>query len=400
MMPGDRNTPLRVSRIHLLLAGSVLAFAIMLVLEAVAYLLLVMFPSIADPWAGRGAARAVGQMARDLPVVAQRQELYVEDRTLFWRLAPDVEMQVENTALETRQGPLRWTIRTNDQGFRSPSTSSSGASMRVLTIGDSSTFGFRVGQEEIYPARLARACGARDPARAVHLLNAGVPGYTSYQGKILLRTLLEQYHPHVVTIAFGANDHYREAMSDAERGAWLESGVGRFAYAVGRLNLSRLVAGVALPANGERGPQRDRVSLAEYRTNIEEMIALARQASARVVLLNLTYYAPLYRYILQELSTRWKVPFVDGTVLFDETYERIEKGTAYRDEARAWLEFHDTQVTAVRQVYYSTEFYESHYPTERDWRKFVTLMADPIHPNALGHLVVADALAPLVCHAN
>jgi len=27
----------------------------------------------------------------------------------------------------------------------------------------------------------------------------------------------------------------------------------------------------------------------------------------------------------------------------------------------------------------------------------MTLMADPIHPNALGHRVLADALVPLVC---
>ena len=52
---------------------------------------------------------------------------------------------------------------------------------------------------------------------------------------------------------------------------------------------------------------------------------------------------------------------------------------------------------SVRAVYFDQAFYAEHYASERAEQQFITLMADPIHPNAIGHHVLADALAPLVC---
>ena len=54
-------------------------------------------------------------------------------------------------------------------------------------------------------------------------------------------------------------------------------------------------------------------------------------------------------------------------------------------------------MVSLRPVYFDREFYERHYGSERAGQQFITLMADPIHPNALGHQVLADALAPVLC---
>jgi hypothetical protein len=51
----------------------------------------------------------------------------------------------------------------------------------------------------------------------------------------------------------------------------------------------------------------------------------------------------------------------------------------------------------VRPVYFDQSFYAEHYASERAEQQFITLMADPIHPNAIGHHALADALVPLVC---
>src|SRR6266481_612831 len=102
------------------LAGPLLAVLALAGLEVVARAVLVLFPAMGDPWSGGAAAPLNGdfvrQMEVDAGVVPERQRLYVRDRTLFWRLAPNVDLQVENSAFRVRDGPLRWTIHTTIGG--------------------------------------------------------------------------------------------------------------------------------------------------------------------------------------------------------------------------------------------------------------------------------------------
>ena len=160
------------------LAGPLLAVLALAGLEVVARAVLVLFPAIGDPWSGGAAAPLNGdfvrQMEFDAGVVPERQQLYVRDRTLFWRLAPNVDLQVENSAFRVRDGPLRWTIHTDHRGFRSPAVPVERTGLRILTLGDSCTFGFRVNDADTYPARLMRACAAHAPGGRVHVLDASV----------------------------------------------------------------------------------------------------------------------------------------------------------------------------------------------------------------------------------
>ncbi len=380
-----------------LLVGLALAAASLAVLEIGARVLLAVVPSLGDPWSGRvGAttnAALVRQMEQDLTVVAQRQALYVPDRRLFWRLAPGVDMQVENEVLETRGAPVTWTIRTNALGFRGPDRNAP-SGLRVLALGDSCTFGFRVAEEATYAARLEAICA---PQR-VTVLNAGVPGYTTHQGTLLLASLLDTYRPDVVTIAFGTNDRETDPLTDAERSAWLDTAIGRLTWGSQRSGVFRVLSGLlARPASPSTGAKRRRVDVDAFGANVEEMVALARRASARVVLLDLVYVGPIYREALQAIAARSNVPLVDGRAALDAAYVEIDRGAAYREEAEAWRRFYVANVVSVRPVYFDRTFYAEHYATERAEQQFITLMADPIHPNAIGHHVLADALAPLVC---
>ena len=254
---------------------------------------------------------------------------------------------------------------------------------------------------DTYPARLMRACAAHAPGGRVHVLDAGVPGYTSYQGRRLLPALLATYQPDVVTIAFGANDRERDPLSDADRGARLDGTLGRVTYASSGLALYRLMAAVVpRPAAPRARPLPERVDMAAFHTNVDEMIGFATRASARVVLVDLVFLGPFYRDVLQELSARWNVPLLDGRATLDGAFDRIVRDGAYREEAQAWLDFYHEHVVAVRPVYFDPDFYQRHYATDRQMQQFITLMADPIHPNAIGHHVLADALAPLVCPAT
>ncbi|MGD0949614.1 MAG: SGNH/GDSL hydrolase family protein [Candidatus Binatia bacterium] len=104
----------------------------------------------------------------------------------------------------------------NHAGFRSdefgPKRS---GTYRIIALGDSCTFGVTLPKTkkdefyiaEPYPQRLQRMVTERLGPGRVEVLNAGVPGYNSYQGVMLLRTKLRGLRPDLITVRFGWNDH-------------------------------------------------------------------------------------------------------------------------------------------------------------------------------------------------
>lgn len=94
---------------------------------------------------------------------------------------------------------------TNRLGFRGPEPREDGA-VRILAIGDSCTWGWRVGQDESYQAVLQRLLDEQYGAGRYEVFNAGVPGYTSYQVLGALREKGLALHPAIVIIGAGFND--------------------------------------------------------------------------------------------------------------------------------------------------------------------------------------------------
>lgn len=72
----------------------------------------------------------------------------------------------------------------------------------VLAFGDSLTSGVGVGVEQSYPAVLARQLG-------LNVVNAGLPGEISADGRVRLAAMLEQHKPNLVLICHGGNDFLR-----------------------------------------------------------------------------------------------------------------------------------------------------------------------------------------------
>jgi lysophospholipase L1-like esterase len=78
--------------------------------------------------------------------------------------------------------------------------------VRILAVGDSSTFGYGVQTDETYTAVLERVLSKRFPGRAVEVINAGTPGWSSGNGAAFLAREGLAWKPDAVLIHFGYNE--------------------------------------------------------------------------------------------------------------------------------------------------------------------------------------------------
>jgi lysophospholipase L1-like esterase len=128
----------------------------------------------------------------------KREENFVYDPLLFWRLRPN-----------TRMGPTR----TNSQGLRSEEIPAHPADeFRVLSLGESSTIAGRLEYDATYSALVERMIG-RVGDRRLRVINAGVPGYSLFQGWAYLAHRGLDLEPDAVLLYFGYNDFLPVAYS-------------------------------------------------------------------------------------------------------------------------------------------------------------------------------------------
>jgi hypothetical protein len=137
-------------------------------------------------------------------------EFFRPHPTLFWELLPDVD----------RVDPTYFGDVTNRDGLRMRrEVGPKDGRLRVVCLGDSCTYGLGLPVDDAWPSLM----GA-DPA--LDVINAGVPGYSSYQGALYADMRCPLWNPDVVVAEYGINDsltwlqfdHGRTvAMTDVER---------------------------------------------------------------------------------------------------------------------------------------------------------------------------------------
>jgi lysophospholipase L1-like esterase len=131
-------------------------------------------------------------------------DVFQRDADRFWRLAPNVRFPDDGGALVG--------VISNSRGLRDPREipfDKPPDAVRILFLGDSTTFGWLLRYDETIVHQTEQRLRERFPGRDIACLNAGVPGYTAFQGWRFLETEGLLYQPDLVVASFGFNDSAR-----------------------------------------------------------------------------------------------------------------------------------------------------------------------------------------------
>lgn len=313
----------------------------------------------------------------------------VEDARVGFALQPDFRGRRWRTFIETDR-----------DGHRIPPVAVPGSSRAtVANLGDSTTFGVSVAAESTYSARLATRLEQARPGE-FQVANLGVPGYSTREG-LALATGTEQLDrlcAAVVTAYFGWNDHWlrrpearppgdrpwprlRRLKAFSSRNLLLVQGIDLLrARALGRWRargeragnlsaLDRLTAGEAEDVRPqELDPARLNVPPERYVENLGRLAAAVRSRGARFVVMVAPFGgAELLREFIEHDPVLAPRPFY------------------YHDDY--------AELTVRAAAEYGFELLDLRADFAAGGRR---LFADPIHPSAAGHELIAERLSAAI----
>ena len=285
-------------------------------------------------------------------------DVFERDRRLFWKPRPNQTV--------TSQFFDGQTYRLNSLGLRGDDIQKIKDRPRLIALGNSCTFGWGVTDEEVFTAQLDGLLHNN-----YEVINAGVPGYTSFQGKIFYESVLEELQLDILLVLFAWNDQWLAAndIPDKEQ-KFPPEFIILAQNLLSHLHSYRLLKRwllVTLEKDPDslfsRNQPVARVGLDDFYENLKSICRQAQNNGARPVLLT-SPVPSLERY------------FVPGSVsplhAYHEKYNRTIRQLA-QDEHLAIVDL-------------ALEF--DQYPGLFDDAAY-----DPIHFNARGHRLAAELIA-------
>jgi lysophospholipase L1-like esterase len=317
------------------------------------------------------------------------------DPRVFWKFKPNQVLDAKGVYLKP--------VRINNHGFRGPDLSieKRAGSFRIACLGDSTTFGWSVGDDETYPAQLQAALKKNHPACDIEVINLGVTGYTSFQGKELFLGLAQNLKPDLVIASFGMNDRYPALLSDAEHfsaGTWQPSKIDLM---LRHLQVYKLLkAGVVYAERRSQGLSLDpksyipklkrKVSETDYQSNLKAISDQCGKIGCELYILNDDF------------------PSLPADPAFEVLKQAAQKsGAAVPSGWQEWdmlkvnrelSEFAGIPLLDLRGLFsdYTPQVFSKNPedPLKKEpWRM---LMVDQGHPNKWGHQLTADRLAEMI----
>lgn len=349
--------------------------------------------AILSPVALIGAAevalRAVGFSYAPAPVeilIGDRDPIRVDtqsDPDLFWTMRRGSSFERNETRFSINPLGTRGPLPTK---AREPGT------FRVVCLGDSTAFG----NHTSYPQQLQEILSGLRGDIEVSVINAGVPGFSSWQGLRMLERDLLDYQPDLITWCFGFNNAKaeRDGRSDPERAGATGDLVDRAGRAVMQLRLAQAIKRAIdarrthdAPFNPDRADLAPRVSPTEHRALLSRANDLARASGAKFLAITQPH-ALVFDESLPLGSAA--VPGHDDEEIFATLREQRRRLDAQSYAVRAECQRRSIpllDLAAALRDKGSTSWCMNPWPG-----------ADSIHPNPLGSRYYAERIAdhPLV----
>ncbi len=230
---------------------------------------------------------------------------------------------------------------------------------RIMCYGDSNTDGpNRRGWAEVLQEVLEQE--AVSGTGKIEVVNAGVAGYSSYQGLKRFRQQVEHYQPDLITVSFGYND-IAPAIGVPDSEFRLPSGwLVAVQRQLVRYRFYRVADKIARRWAPERPPSvGERVPLVDYLANLEGFVATGSEHGVKVVLMTRPHLMPRQELAKVDHNWRGKIPLYNRSL--------VELGAA------RGIPVIDVQ-----------DYFERHYPNE---------FYDDCHFTLEGHARMAEMLS-------
>jgi lysophospholipase L1-like esterase len=285
----------------------------------------------------------VGTPQQKMQVANEKQSgIFEGDPLLLWRLKPNLDQVVWDFTV----------LSTNAQSYRAnyPIGAKPGGTFRIVCLGDSVTFGYRVpvvwpdkpteyDPEWLpYPMLLEKNLRKENPGKAIEAFPMAVPGYTSHQGLAWLRNEIDHLQPDMVIVSYGWNDASLSDVPDREAirtdwypvtVRWLIDHSQAFALT------TRWLRSRNQPPSGKRPRPVPRVAESEYLANMNAIVELAKSRGARVVVIGAPYRDattnPSEAQLMKDYRTSLRIQMQQKQVPYLEVLELTEAAAPSND---------------------------------------------------------------------
>ncbi len=256
-------------------------------------------------------------------------EIYAPDPKLYWKLKP-------NQDCYTKIG--HQPVHINAQGTRGPEFEIQKPSntIRILSLGDSRTFGWGLTDAETYSRQLERRLQTvAGPGRRVEIINAGVNAWSYPQMLVYFRDFALKYRPDIVILGEAnlwtqfSEKNDPEFVKKFMRRVWLKNFLRHFAiyHYVVEVKLESFYQANRtkfIPVDPKQDAlfkeQQQSDPDAVFRSAIDDLCRVARTNGIKPVLLFLPTLdelnatnPPSVLRVKQAIHEKWKVPLVDVT---------------------------------------------------------------------------------------
>jgi lysophospholipase L1-like esterase len=309
-------------------------------------------------------------MVMPLSFPGEHSQVHRADEHLFWAMQPDLEVLFQGV-----------TVRTNSRGLRhDPIEAKRADEFRILSLGESTTFGAGVENDQTYAARLQVHLNQRDPSKRFNVINAGVSGYTSFQSLVYLKRHGIALAPDMVLFYHELNDYLPTTVTNVKQTVIGESLTDKQRYQAKHWRWHRKLLGLCATYRGIH------LLAAHVRISLFKRAAVRRDAGTAGKITG--------------TSQAW----TDGPsrVSPEERLEILQELLELSKSAQFQLVvIHPSYLGTIRHGCELTQFcdrqdvpmYESYDDLHPAGRPSGDLFWDAAHPKAEGHDLLASALA-------